>query len=104
MPEQISKYPEVTLEVLRGAGASCGQGGPQKILKQCPAERFCSLPSGEICVYGVNEIAQMTQIKPQELGAIADHSPLLDALVLCAVFLIGLALGAWWQRRRAKTG
>ena len=30
MPEQISKYPDVTLEVLEGAGALCGEGAPQK--------------------------------------------------------------------------
>ncbi len=36
MPEQISKYPDVTLQVLRESGAVCGQGAQQKILKQCP--------------------------------------------------------------------
>lgn len=50
MPEQITKYPDITLEVLQGAGAVCGKGAPQKILKQCPAERFCSLPTGEIII------------------------------------------------------
>ena len=35
MPEQITKYPDVTLKVLKDAGAACGQGVPQKILKQC---------------------------------------------------------------------
>ena len=53
MPEQISKYPDVTLKVLKGAGAVCGEGAKQKILTQCPAEQFCKLPTGEICVYGV---------------------------------------------------
>jgi len=65
MPEQISKYPDVTLQVLKGAGAKCGEGAEQKILKQCPAERFCSLPTGEICVYGIDGIANMTQISPR---------------------------------------
>lgn len=50
MPEQITKYPDITLEVLQGAGAVCGKGAPQKILKQCPAERFCSLPTAEIII------------------------------------------------------
>lgn len=44
MPEQITKYPDITLQVLSEAGAVCGQGAPQKILKQCPVERFCSHP------------------------------------------------------------
>jgi hypothetical protein len=39
MPEQISKYPDVTLQVLRESGAVCGQGAPQNILKQCPRDR-----------------------------------------------------------------
>ena len=68
MPEQISKYPEVTIEVLKSAGAVCGQGGPQNILTQCPAKQFCSLPGGEICVYGISQIPQMTQITLQELA------------------------------------
>lgn len=52
MPEQISKYPEVTLEVLKGAGARCGEGVEQKILTRCPPERSCSLPTG----YGIEQI------------------------------------------------
>jgi hypothetical protein len=68
MPEQITKYPDVTLKVLRGVGAVCGQGAPQKILKQCPADKFCSLPSGEMCIFGIGDIPKMTQITPQELA------------------------------------
>ena len=63
MPEQISKYPDVTLKVLKEAGARCGEGAKQKILTQCPREQFCALQSGEICVYGIEQIPQMTQIK-----------------------------------------
>src|SRR5262249_31085383 len=70
MPEQISKYPDVTLQVLRESGAVCGQGAAQNILKQCPRDRFCSLRTGEICVYGINEIPKMTQITSQELAKV----------------------------------
>ncbi|MBI2294596.1 MAG: hypothetical protein HYU76_00780, partial [Betaproteobacteria bacterium] len=62
MPEQISKYPEVTIQVLKGGGARCGPGVEKQILKQCPSERFCAFPSGEICVYGLEQIPSMTQI------------------------------------------
>ena len=106
MPEQISKYPDVTLEVLKGAGAVCGKGAPQKILTKCPADRFCSLSTGEICVYGINEIPQMTQIRPQELtqvvcpvcpksqqGAIWG----VETITLGAVLVAGLLLGRFWQ-------
>jgi hypothetical protein len=106
MPEQISKYPDVTLEVLKGQGAVCGKGAPQKILTKCPAERFCSLKTGEICVYGINEIPKMTQIKAQELapvvcpgiqrGAISE----LEGIMLGGVFVAGLVLGRSWPKLR----
>jgi hypothetical protein len=112
MPEQISKYPDVTLKVLKGAGAACDQGAPQKILTRCPPNRFCSLPTGEVCVYGINEIPQMTQITPKELAQVVcpprAQQGLLpsgtisgsDGAILGAVFLAGLALGG--ARRRLR--
>ena len=109
MPEQISKYPEVTLKVLKGSGAVCGEGAPQKILTQCPRDKFCSLPTGEICVYGIKDIPKMTQITPQELaqvvcpnaqqGAATSAAGLgTVAISLGAVFLVGLALGRLWKK------
>jgi hypothetical protein len=111
MPEQITKYPDVTLQVLSEAGAVCGKGAPQKILKQCPAERFCSLPTGEMCIYGLKDIPRMTQIAPAELAQVV--CPLtpkgasfaagfsgLEAAMIGAVFLGGLALGKIWRRPR----
>jgi hypothetical protein len=110
MPEQISKYPDVTLQVLREGGAVCGQGAPQQILKQCPRDRFCSLRTGEICVYGINEIPKMTQVTSQELAKVvcpqAQKAALfgagisaLDVALICAVFLSGLGAGKIWQSR-----
>ncbi|HET6893566.1 MAG TPA: hypothetical protein VFH31_20880 [Pyrinomonadaceae bacterium] len=114
MPEQISKYPDVTLEVLKGAGALCGEGAPQKILTQCPAERFCSLPTGEVCVYGIKEIPQMTQITPQELahvvspraqqdGAVPGLMSGIEGLMLGVVFIVGLALGMVLHKLRGNS-
>jgi hypothetical protein len=111
MPEQISKYPDVTLKVLKDLGAVCGEGAPQEILTQCPAKRFCSLPTGEICVYGIDEIPQMTQIKLQELAkvvvpgiqqndTILPAFSLVGAIILGVVFLAGLVLGSIWQKAR----
>ncbi|AOX99590.1 hypothetical protein [Jeongeupia sp. USM3] len=62
MPEQLTKHPDVTLQVLRSAGAQCGEGAPQTILRQCPEKQFCKLPGGEICVYGLPEAVRMTQL------------------------------------------
>lgn len=104
MPEVISKYPEITLEVLKEAGADCGPEFQPKILTKCPPERFCSLPTGEICVYGVDEISQMTQISPQEvIQAVSEKPPPLkidkepfyfDWLGIFLAFFIGIILGA----------
>lgn len=100
MPEVISRYPEVTREVLESAGARCGEGVPQKILTACPREAFCALPGGEICVYGVADIPRMTQLAPRDLceGA-AEKTALLDpggAVALAAALLVAAA------RRRAR--
>jgi hypothetical protein len=113
MPEQISKYPDVTLRVLRESGAVCGQGAPQKILKQCPRDRFGSLRTGEICVYGINEIPKMTQITSQELAKVvcpqAQKAALfsagisgLEAALIVAVFLSGLGAGKYLQKTRSR--
>ena len=110
MPEQISKYPDVTLQVLKESGAVCGQGAPQTILKQCPRDRFCSLKTGEICVYGISDIPKMTQVTTQELAKVVcplaqkatlfptDVSALEGALVF-AVFVSGVGVGKLWRRR-----
>jgi hypothetical protein len=66
MPEQLTKHPEVTLQVLRSAGAKCGEGASQDILTQCPAQRFCKLPGGEVCVYGLGDAPGMTQISASD--------------------------------------
>lgn len=103
MPEQLTKHPEVTLQVLRSGGATCAQGATQDILTRCPAERFCKLPGGEICVYGWAEARQMTQPTATDWQALAravapaDPGPAApDALLVPGGIglLIGLALGA----------
>ena len=113
MPEQISKYPDVTLQVLKGAGARCGEGAAQKILTQCPAARFCALPTGEICVYGIDEIPHMTQIDMREIAAVVvprtqlnamkpSAVPWLEVFVVLVIFLAGIALGMLWKKRQGS--
>jgi hypothetical protein len=75
MPEQLTKHPEVTLQVLRSSGAKCAQGEAQDILAQCPAERFCKLPGGEICVFGLSDASRMTQITATEWSALVPAAP-----------------------------
>jgi hypothetical protein len=114
MPEQISKYPEVTLKVLKGAGAFCGEGAEQKILTRCPVERFCSLPTGEICVYGISEIPQMTQITTEEIARVVcpnyQRSSLIPVtlsaseLILTGLFFtMGMVVGIFSRKfKKAK--
>ncbi len=113
MPEQITKYPDVTLEVLKSAGAACGTGAPQKILKQCPADRFCALPGGEMCVYGMNEIPKMTQITVEEMAQVVCPKPVagmpgnsavspVEAFAVGAVFVAGIGLGRFGRRNRDR--
>jgi hypothetical protein len=115
MPEQISKYPDVTLQVLRESGAVCGQGASQNILKQCPRDRFCSLRTGEICVYGINEIPKMTQVTTQELakvvcpqarkaGLLFSGVSALEAALVLAIFVSGVGLGKFWPKRPIPDG
>jgi hypothetical protein len=104
VPEQISKYPDITIQVLREGGAQCGSGVEKKILKACPSERFCAFPSGEICVFGLNQVEQMTQIKPQELAQavcpqarpahVGGGGFFPEASALGVTFALGIAVGA----------
>jgi hypothetical protein len=104
MPEQLTKHSEVTLEVLRSAGARCGEGAPQSILKQCPPQRFCKLPGGEVCIYGLPEAAQMTQISASDWQAVrqalqaahpARDAPSTEEALVAggAGILVGVVLG-----------
>jgi len=107
MPEQITKHPDVTLKVLESAGAKCGDGLPQKILTACPAEQFCALPGGEMCIYGIEAIPQMTQIAPAELAAVvcppADSAKaglFPEAGLLAALFALGMVFGLALREHR----
>jgi hypothetical protein len=104
MPEQLTKHPEVTLEVLRSAGARCGEGVAQKILTHCPKERFCQLPGGELCVFGLGEASKMTQITSVEWKSVAGEPSAGSGWLLGgAGVLLGLAIGlAVSQFRRGR--
>lgn len=120
MPEQLTKHPDVTLQVLKSAGARCGTGETPQILKDCPAERFCQLPGGEICVFGLPDAARMTQITKADWQALtatmagvtptaapgsstapATAPPMAASwLWIVVALVVGLILGAVLARRR----
>ena len=97
MPEIITKYPEVVMQVLKGSGAKCGIGEKQQILIHCPPKQFCSFPQGEICVYGLQDTAHMQQISSTELFEMVKDDPALFSFtnlgLLALIFLIGLFIG-----------
>ncbi|HEV8313345.1 MAG TPA: hypothetical protein VGQ23_09775 [Burkholderiaceae bacterium] len=127
MPEQLTKHPDVTLQVLRSGGAKCGAGEAQEILTRCPAERFCKLPGGELCVYGLPDAPRMTQLTAADWQALAaatvpasSPAPAASAPASAAstqavpatdasspslawglvMLLVGVAIGRVWRRRR----
>jgi hypothetical protein len=113
MPEQLTKHPEVTLQVLRSSGAKCAEGAKQEILKQCPAQSFCKLPGGELCVFGLSDAPKMTQISAAEWKALVQALPatppktsdaggselLLSGGGLLAGAVIAVAVSRFWRRR-----
>lgn len=111
MPELITKYPEVALQILKEAGGRCGEGAEQQILKKCPPAQFCALPTGELCVYGLDQISLMTQITPGELARAAagkQGRPWQDSVTLSvpllillgAAFLMGIIVSRMWAMRK----
>jgi hypothetical protein len=106
MPEQLTKHPEITMRVLRGAGGKCGEGLKPELLVSCPPARFCKMPDGEICVYGLDDAARMTQITKNDWRAIqvqqkesvpALHTVPLGTLLIAVVIsiLAGMLIDAW---------
>ena len=105
MPEIITKYPEIVVKILQDAGAECGKGAEQKILTSCPPERFCSLPTGEICVYDLNEIPQMTQISTGEIVQVISNVSLpissSEVFILAIItFVIGIVFGILLDKKK----
>jgi hypothetical protein len=112
VPELLTKHPDVALQVLRSQGATCGQGAEAKILTRCPPERLCLLAGGELCVYGHDELAKMTQLTRAEIcesgprksviaGRDVESSAVLTLLVL-AVAVAFLRSHRARARRRQK--
>ncbi|MCS7312740.1 MAG: hypothetical protein NZ742_07505 [Acidobacteria bacterium] len=113
MPEVLTKYPDVVLRVLQGNDARCGPRVTPRILQQCPRDRFCTLETGEICVYGLPDIPKMTQIRSEELAAVVCPPKTsaaaavpggLESIGLALVFFLGFGIGRLLGRRTAQKG
>lgn len=103
MPEILTKYPNAVYIVLKSAGAKCGEGLKPHILKNCPEEQFCVLPEGELCVYDIKNISQMTQVTPTDVTDIVSSVPTiygnLNIILLMASCLFGILFGMWLKRK-----
>jgi len=97
MPEVVTKYPAVLIKELKDAGGICGEGYQQKILTTCPKDKFCRLPTGEICIYDYHDLSTMTQINSLEWHEAITNTPGMfspyNLIVIIAVFGLGLLLG-----------
>ena|SRR3990167_4510431 len=103
MPEILTKYPESALAVLKSAGAKCGMGMKQQILTSCPSDYFCALPHGEICIYNIKDITQMTQISPADLSDAISHVPSIysdfNIILLMISCLFGMVIGMLLKKK-----
>ncbi len=107
MPEVISKHPEITLQVLSEAGVQCGVGAPQRILTECPPEQFCSLPTGEICVYGLEQAGEMTQFTSADFARLsAEHAGTVFGaeayIFMVAALVLGILIGLSLVKKTGK--
>lgn len=98
MPEIVTKYPKVLIQELKDVKGKCGEGVSPQILKSCPVDQFCSLPTGEICVYDLNELSTMTQVTPSEWSEAIRGFPgmfsVSNVIILVFLFGIGLIIGS----------
>ena len=97
MPEIVTKYPDLILREFKDAGIQCGVATP-KILVTCPKEKFCKLPTGEICIYSINEVPAMTQIHALDLFLFPSMAISLFSLMVM-IFLIGMYIGTKIRKR-----
>lgn len=111
MSQQITQHLDATRHLLNGMGAQCGQGLPQKNLKDCTKERFCSFPGGEMCIYGAGQLPEIKLTDNQALAVVAASEGMqnvaapkeitaAEGFAVAAVFIAGIALGRFWPRVR----
>lgn len=101
MPEIITKYPQLAIQILKSAGMHCGTNAKQTILTSCPPNRFCANSTGEICVYGLNEIHKMTQVTSLDFyfNILFAQFKWPNFMLLTMIFLAGLFAGTKLRKK-----
>ncbi len=92
MPELLTKYPDVALKIFKDAHIKCDKGVQPKILIHCPKQNFCSLPTGELCIYGIEDISKMNQLQPVDIF-LSSAAILPFTLVAVLMLLFGILIG-----------
>ena len=68
MPEILTKHPDIVKKILKNTGKiKCNKNINKQILKNCPNNSFCALPTGELCIYDYKNINKMTQINAKNI-------------------------------------
>jgi hypothetical protein len=106
MPEVVTKYPDSLIKELKDVNGKCGEGRTPQILKKCPRDQFCALPTGEICVYDLKDFSAMTQISSSEwLNAVTGVPGMFseaNLIILVFIFGMGLLIGMMLRTRGKK--
>ena len=89
MTELLTHQPQTVLQMLRSAGARCGEPAPPDGPRTCPAASHCTLGATEVCV-----VAMDVAGAPKALA-----SPAVALSSGLGLVLIGVAIG-WVLRRR----
>lgn len=102
MPELVTRYPKLAIQELQDAKLTCGKGAIPKILTKCPSDRFCALPTGELCIYGLQEVPTMSQINAMDLFYFPSFVLIYVALLVLSL-ACGVLLGVQFKGRGLKT-
>ena len=93
MPEQLTKHPDVTLQVLKSAGAQCGAGAAQEILIRSGALSYCAFKMLEILGEARQEVASLALPCPGPVTRLFDaHTEPLHRLFAAAGAPEGMSL------------
>lgn len=106
MPELITEHPIALRHKLEAAGGRCGEEAEPEVLVDCPPEQFCSLPEGEVCIYGIEEIPDMAVTELELIreaacppGFLPWSGEPLGLGVWAFTLIVAMAIGSWMTRR-----
>ena len=100
MPEILTKHPKIVMDLLSEMGAKCQLSASPSILTDCPSKNFCSLPGGELCVLGLNDVNRLTQFNANIQTGGQTCTVWLWFLIILFLFLVLFLLQRYQNRQR----